>query len=151
MFLSFKEFKNIAEIGDPEVLVYPYNMVPEYPRDEISTVFSLGSHDGPAAGLITMDGKFYLAESLEFNSFPRIFLILDLEASHVDLFLNYCFWYSKFKSDGICFNYNGLSGPCAVPLDSLTIPQEELTHPSLKVDIGSCKVIGYFKSWRLLY
>jgi hypothetical protein len=151
MFLCQKEFKDIAEIGDPDTLVYPYGMIPEYPREEISTIFSLGSHDGPVIGIITINGKFYLAECLEVEIAPRIFLILEIKAEHMRLFLNYCFWYSKFKSDGICYNYDGSRGSCMNPPNNLVVPPGEVIHPNLEIDVSYAKILGYFKSWKLLY
>lgn len=152
MFLSLSEFEKIAEESSDDLrIVYPYNLIPEYDRGEISTIFSLGSNDGPATGIISISGRMYLAETLDVRSYPRKFLILDLKDKHMDVFFNYCTWYSKYKSDGICYNWDGNRGSCLSTENIIISPEKDLIHPSLQIDVRYAKIIGWFSGWKKLY
>ena len=152
MFLSLSEFKKFAEENSDDLsVIYPYELIPEYEREQISTIFSLGSRDGPGVGIISILGKMYIAEALDLESFPRKFLILDIKSKDMNVFLNYCLWYSRYKSDGICYNWDGNSGACLTTENNTLELKEDLTHPLLQIDIGYAKIVGWFSGWKKVY
>tara|TARA_R110000824_G_scaffold129955_2_gene291563 strand:- start:2388 stop:2834 length:447 start_codon:yes stop_codon:yes gene_type:complete len=126
-----------------------------YHRADVKTKWSLGSYDGPAAGIVEYNNKLYLAMSpLDHEHSPRIFLIIDIGEDRIKSLLEYMekryltFGNCKYNDDGTRDKSKDRDHMTKEFREIATKFHKETKMPDYYPDDND-EIVGWFRNWKL--
>lgn len=119
---------------------WPIVPVEEIERDDIETLYSFGSYDGPYTGLIKWNGKFYWASRFSIDDYR--YWVIELDQDHGQRLFE-----DSRNSDAIAYKRNGKPAFTGTPLEHKKLESFKKTS-SFEKPADDAKVVGYFLWWQ---